>query len=132
MSDDDRFPRKTGPGWGPAVDSIREPVPDAPRADDTASTPLLRAVEQTIRAIPAGTLDFENLAGEVQRIAKLVEDPDVSDFGLCGLCADDESVRLLAQLALLVVATMGSDRRDRPAPLIQRVRFHAFPCVSIR
>jgi hypothetical protein len=121
MPDDDRFPRKYGRGWGPAVKPIRESATtEATRGTGTPgeargqqeSAPLSQAVIQTIQTIPPGSLDFNSLAAEVQRIAHLVEQSDHADLDLCGLfgtLADDESVRLLAQVARLLVATMSGD-----------------------
>lgn len=118
MPDDDRFPRKYGRGWGPAVEPIRESATAAaPRDTGTPgeaqgqqeSTPLSQAVIQTI---PPGSLDFNSVAADVQRIARFVERTDHADLDLCGLFgmpADDESVRLLAQVARLLVATMSGD-----------------------
>jgi hypothetical protein len=75
-------------------------------------TPLSRALAQTIEMIPPGSLDFEGAAAEVQRIAWLTQRADPADIDLCGLFgmpADDESVRLLAQVARLLVATASGD-----------------------
>lgn len=121
MPDDDRFPKKYGRGWGPATKSIHSPMATAAdgsqgavpghgcRDDDTA---LSRAVAQTIEIIPPGSLNFEGVATEVQRIARLIQRTDPADVDLCGLFglpSDDESVHLLAKVARLLVATMGGD-----------------------
>lgn len=121
MPDDDRFPKKYGRGWGSAMESIRDHMAAAADGSQDAglghddrgeNTPLSRAVTQTIETIPPGSVDFAGTAAEVQRVARLMRRADPADVDLCGLfgtSADDESVRLLAKVARLLVATMSGD-----------------------
>ncbi|WP_119727662.1 hypothetical protein [Thermomonospora amylolytica] len=77
-------------------------------AQEAAPEAVAEALAFTLESIPPGSLDFAEVAAEIQRIARA----GVPDEDLCTAIPappGDEAGRLLALVARMLLATMGGD-----------------------